>query len=303
MKKERNLGKQIWQNRMCYIMIAPFMILFLLFIILPILMAVYFSFTDFNLMDMASAGFVGIENYIRMFLDDEAFMTSVRNTLLFAVITGPVSYFACLIMAWLVNEMNPKIRSVLTFIYYAPTISGMVYVMWTYIFSGDMYGLLNNVLMSLGLITEPIQWLTDPDYMLGVVIFVQLWMSLGTSFLSYIAGLQNVDKQLYEAAAIDGVKNRFQELIYITLPSMGPQLLFGAVMQIGAAFSVSQICMTLVGFPSVDNAALTTVTHIYDMGNIHYEMGYACAMSTVLFLFVLLVNNIIQSFIKKHAEV
>lgn len=238
MKKQYSLGKRIWQNRMCYIMIAPFMILFLLFIILPIIMAVYFSFTDFNLMDMASAKFVGMQNYIRMFLDDDAFMTSVRNTLLFAVITGPVSYFLCLIMAWLVNEMPRKVRSVLTFIYYAPTISGMVYVMWTYIFNGDMYGLLNNVLMSMGIITEPIQWLTDPDYMLGVVIFVQLWMSLGTSFLSYIAGLQNVDKQLYEAAAVDGVKNRFQELIYITLPSMGPQLLFGAVMQIGAAFSV-----------------------------------------------------------------
>ena len=157
--------------------------------------------------------------------------------------------------------------------------------------------------MSLGLLSEPIQWLTDPATSLGVIIFVQIWMSLGTSFLSFIAGLQNVDKQLYEAAAVDGVRNRWQELIHVTLPAMGPQLMFGAVMQIGAAFSVSAIAMTLAGFPSTDNSALTIVTHIYDYGNVRFEMGYACAISVVLFLFILLVNHIVQSVIKKHADV
>ena len=284
-------------------MMAPFLITYTLFIIVPIVIAIIFSFTDFNLLNIESLRFTGIDNYIRMFLDDDAFITALRNTLIFAVITGPLSYFACLIFAWLINELNPKIRALLTFVFYAPTISGMVYVMWAYIFSGDMYGLLNYILMETGMITEPIQWLTDPKYMLGVIIFVQLWMSLGTSFLSFIAGLQNVDKQLYEAAAVDGVKNRFQELIYVTLPSMGPQLLFGAVMQISAAFSVSSICMTLAGFPSVDNAALTIVTHIYDHGNVHFEMGYACAMSVFLFVFIMIINQIIQSIIKKYADV
>lgn len=190
----------------------------------------------------------------------------------------------------------------MTFFFYAPSISGTLYVMWSYIFSGDMYGWLNYLLMSMNLISEPVQWLSDPSTMLGVIIFIQIWMSLGTSFLSFIAGLQNVDKQLYEAAAVDGVRNRLQELIYVTLPSMGPQLMFGAVMQIGAAFSVSSICMTLAGFPSTDNAALTVVTYIYDYGNIRFEMGYACAISVVLFAFILLVNHVIQRAIARISD-
>ena len=281
-------------------MILPFFLLFGIFIVLPIGIAVIFSFTDFNMLEWP--GLVGIENYIKLFLEDDVFLVAVRNTLIFAVITGPVSYFACLLFAWLINELDRRVRAVMTFFFYAPSISGTLYVMWSYIFSGDMYGWLNYLLMSMNLISEPVQWLSDPSTMLGVIIFIQIWMSLGTSFLSFIAGLQNVDKQLYEAAAVDGVRNRLQELIYVTLPSMGPQLMFGAVMQIGAAFSVSSICMTLAGFPSTDNAALTVVTYIYDYGNIRFEMGYACAISVVLFAFILLVNHVIQRAIARISD-
>lgn len=299
----RNKGvlARMKKYRVCYLLIAPFFLLFFLFIVLPIIISVFFSFTDFNMMETPQG--VGLENYIKLFLDDNDFLVAVRNTLVFAVITGPVSYFACLLFAWLINELSPSVRSLMTFFFYAPSISGMMYVMWGFIFSGDMYGYLNYFLMNLNLISEPIQWLTDPDTMLGVVIFIQIWMSLGTSFLSFIAGLQNVDRQLYEAAAVDGVRNRMQELIYVTLPSMGPQLMFGAVMQISAAFSAGAICMTLCGFPSTDNAALTVVTHIYDYGNIRMEMGYACAISVVLFAFIILVNNVIQKVITKISDV
>ena len=299
-RRSATLGKRMYQYRACYAMIVPFLLLFGIFIVLPIAIAVFFSFTDFNMLEWPSL--VGLENYIRLFLEDDVFLVSVRNTLIFAVITGPVSYFACLLFAWLINELDPRVRAVMTFFFYAPSISGTLYVMWSYIFSGDMYGWLNYLLMKMNLITEPIQWLSDPDTMLGVIIFIQIWMSLGTSFLSFIAGLQNVDKQLYEAAAVDGVRNRLQELIYVTLPSMGPQLMFGAVMQIGAAFSVSSICMTLAGFPSTDNAALTVVTYIYDHGNIRFEMGYACAISVVLFAFILLVNDVISRAIAKISD-
>ena len=296
-----SVWKRMKQYRVCYLLILPFFALFLTFIVLPIIISVFFSFTDFNMLE--SPHMVGAENYIKLFLDYNEFLVAVRNTLVFAVITGPVSYFACLLFAWLINELNPRVRALMTFFFYAPSMSGMMYVMWGFIFSGDMYGYLNYFLMSLNIISEPVQWLTDPDTMLGVVILIQIWMSLGTSFLSFIAGLQNVDKQLYEAAAVDGVSNRMQELIYVTLPSMGPQLMFGAVMQISAAFSASSICMTLCGFPSTDNAALTVVTHIYDYGNIRFEMGYACAISVVLFAFILLVNHVIQKVIAKVSDV
>lgn len=284
----------------CYLLIAPFYLLFGVFVIAPIAIAVFFSLTDFNMLQLPS--FTGIQNYLTLFFEDDVFLIALKNTLIFAVITGPISYFACLFFAWMINELKPALRAVMTFIFYAPSMSGMLYVIWTYIFSGDMYGLLNQLLMSLEFIDEPIQWLTDTDTMLTCIIIVQIWMSLGTSFLAFIAGLQNVDKSLYEAGAVDGIRNRTQELIYITLPSMGPQLLFSAVMQISSAFAVSDICMTLAGFPSTDNAALTIATHAYDYGMIRFEMGYACAVTVVLFGMMVLVNNRIQKLINKYAD-
>ena len=285
----------------CYLLIAPFYIIFSIFVIAPIAIAIFFGFTDFNMLEPPK--FIGLSNYLTLLFEDDVFLVAVRNTLIFAVITGPISYFACLFFAWMINELPRTLRSVMTFVFYAPSMSGMLYVIWSYIFSGDMYGFLNQLLMSSGLVKEPVQWLTDTKTMLGCIIIVQIWMSLGTSFLAFIAGLQNVDRSLYEAGAVDGVRNRMQELIYITLPSMGPQLLFSAVMQISAAFSVSDVCMTLAGFPSTDNAALTVATHAYDYGMIRFEMGYACAVTSVLFIAMLAVNNCIQKIIGKYAAV
>lgn len=285
----------------CYLLIAPFYIIFSIFVIAPIAIAIFFGFTDFNMLEPPE--FIGLSNYLTLLFEDDVFLVAVRNTLIFAVITGPISYFACLFFAWMINELPRTLRSVMTFVFYAPSMSGMLYVIWSYIFSGDMYGFLNQLLMSSGLVKEPVQWLTDTKTMLGCIIIVQIWMSLGTSFLAFIAGLQNVDRSLYEAGAVDGVRNRMQELIYITLPSMGPQLLFSAVMQISAAFSVSDVCMTLAGFPSTDNAALTVATHAYDYGMIRFEMGYACAVTSVLFIAMMAVNNRIQKIIGKYAAV
>lgn len=293
--------QKIKKARSCYLMVFPFLLLFTVFIVIPVIVAFVFSFTDFNMLE--TPNFVGLDNFFRMFLEDDSYMTAVRNTLIFAVITGPLSYFACLIFAWLINELSPVTRAILTVIFYLPSMSNMIFVIWTYIFSGDQYGVLNTVLMQMSIIKEPIQWLTDASTIMPVIIFVQLWLSLGTSFLSFIAGLQNVNTELYEAAAVDGVKNRWQEVIYVTLPSMGPQLLFGAVMQISGAFSVGSICVTLAGFPSTDNAALTVVTHISDYGSTRMELGYACAMSFVLFVIMFITNNVIQSIIRKHTDI
>lgn len=299
MIKKNSIGKRMWQYKTCYFMLFPFYLIFTVFVIAPIAIAIIFSFTDFNMLQMPN--FEGLKNYVQLFFDDDVFLVAVRNTLIFAVITGPISYFLCFFFAWMINELPKMARAVMTFIFYAPSMSGMLYVIWAYIFSGDMYGLLNQILMSLNIIREPIQWLTNTDTVLTVIIIVQIWMSLGTSFLAFIAGLQNVDYSLYEAGAVDGIRNRIQELIYITLPSMGPQLLFSAVMQISAAFSVSSVCMTLAGFPSTDNAALTIVTHAYDYGMVRFEMGYACCITVVLFVVMITVNGLIQRIINKFS--
>lgn len=277
-----------WQN---YALMAPFLILFALFTLIPIIYSVVISFTNFNI--FTTPTFVGWDNYLRMFFDDDVFIIAIRNTLIFALITGPVSYVLCFVFAWLINELRPKVRAVVTLIFYAPVLSGTAFTVWSFIFSSDQYGLLNGYLMELGILREPMGWLTDPAYILFVVIFVPLWMSLGTGFLSFIAGLQGVDRTLYEAGLVDGVHNRFQELWYITLPVMKPQLLFGAVMQIVSSFSVADVSVRLAGFPSTQYAAETLVTHIMDYGTVRFEMGYACALACFLFALMYLANKLV----------
>ena len=287
-----------------YLMLLPFGLLFLFFILLPILASVILSFTDFNLVQ--TPHFTGLDNYIRMFFDDSVFTISLNNTIVFALLTGPLSYFICLLFAWLVNEFRPGIRSVFTFMLYVPSLSTAVYTVWAFIFSGDQYGLLNSFLMSMGFLNEPIQWLTDSKYIMGCIIVVQLWMSLGTSFLSFIAGFQGIDHGQYEAGALDGISGRFQELIYITLPNMKPQLLFGAVMQIGSSFAagaVGQSLLTAAGATangvSTQYAASTLITHMNDMAGVRNEMGYACAIAVLLFLMMLGFNALVQKILRR----
>lgn len=280
------------------LMLLPFFTLFSLFTIIPVLTSLTLSMTDFNILQ--APRFVNIENFIRLFVDDDIFMIAVKNTMIFALITGPVSYFACLFFAWLINELRPKVRAFLTLVLYAPSIAGNTFFIWQFIFSGDQYGLANSFLMNLGILDEPNLWLTDPSYSLAIVIIVQLWLSLGIGFLSFIAGLQSVDREMYEAGAVDGIRNRFQELFYITLPAMGPQLMFGAVMQISASFGVGMVSAALAGNPSTDYAAHTIVLHMQDYGTTRYQMGYACAIAAVLFAFMLLINQLIKKVLSKY---
>jgi len=282
--------------KISYIMLAPYLILFTVFTLLPVVISVFLSFTYYNLLEAPRIIF--IDNYRNLFLNDDVFLIAIKNTLLFALITGPVSYLACFLLAWVINDFRPKFRALLTVVFYAPSISGAVYMIWLIIFSSDSYGFVNSFLMGIGIIRDPVLWLEDPRYVLGVIILVQIWLSLGTSFLAFIAGLQGVDKSLYEAGAVDGITNRFQELWFITLPSMRPQLMFGAVIQITAAFGVGDVSTALAGFPSVDYAAHTVVNHITDYGGLRFEMGYASAIATILFLVMIGTNQMIQKLLK-----
>ena len=299
-EKADSIWYRIRSNKGCYAMMAPFFAFFIFFTLIPVLISIVLSFTYFDMVQMPS--FIGLQNFENLFLNDDLFLTALRNTLIFAFITAPISYFLCLFFAWLINELSPRMRAVMTVIFYMPSIAGNIYTIWQFIFSGDQYGMVNSLLISLGLITEPVQWLTDAKYALTICIIVQIWLSLGTAFLSFVAGFRSVDKTLHEAAAVDGVKNRLQELFYITLPSMGPQMLFGAVMQISSSFAVSGICISLAGFPSTDYSAYTIVTQITDFGQMRYEMGYACAIAVVLFAMMVLTNGAVQKILKRFTD-
>ena len=280
-----------------YLFILPYYLIFVVFTILPVGTAIGLSFTYFNVLEAPS--FVGVSNYVQLVLDDSLFMTALKNTLFLSLITGPLGYLLSIALAWLVNEFGAKLRSVLTLLFYAPVISGGAYMIWQIIFSGDAYGMANGLLMQLGVINEPILWLTDPRYDLGIVIVVQLWLSLGTSFLAFIAGFQTIDASLYEAAAVDGIRTRWQELWYITLPCIKPQLMFSAIMSITSSFTIGDQITMLVGFPSPNYAAHTIMHHLQDYGSTRFEMGYACAIATVLFLLMVVCNTLIQKFLRK----
>ena len=281
-------------NKACYAMLLPFMSLFIIFTVVPVVMSLPMGFTNFNMIETPK--FVGLSNFYTLFLNDDVFLIAVRNTLIFAIFTGPFSYILSFIIAWLINEMNAFLKT------YAPSMTTSVYVTWQLILSGDSYGYLNAVLIDLGILNEPAQWLTDTNYILTVVIIVQLWMSMGAGFLAIRAGFQNIDKSMYEAGAIEGIKNRWQELFYITIPSMGPQLLFAAVIQISASFTVGVVGQNLVGLPSTDYAAHTIMNHATDYGNIRYEMGYASAICFVLFAAMLLANKGINWLLGKYLD-
>lgn len=299
-KKEGKLWNRMKKSKTSYLMLAPYLILFTFFTIAPVLVSIGLSFTYFNMLEAPS--FVGWANYIKLFLDDDIFMIALKNTLLFAVITGPVSYILCVLFAWIINEFRGKLRAFLTLIFYAPSICGQAYLVWNIILNPGKTGWLNGILIKMGFIDEPILWMQTEKYVLPVLIIVQLWLSLGTGFLSFIAGLQTVDKSLYEAAAMDGVKNRWQELWYVTLPSMKPQLMFGAVMQITQSFAVADISIQLAGNPSINYAGATVVTHLLDYSSTRYEMGYASAIATVLFLLMVGTNKLVQKVLGRVGE-
>jgi len=294
------LLKNIKKSKHYYILMAPFAVLFFTFTIIPVFMSLGISFTYFNLLEPPR--FIGLDNYLKLILEDEVFVVAIKNTLILAVVTGPISYLMAFVFAWLINELRPKLRAFMTLIFYAPSISGNAFLMWLLIFSGDVHGYLNALLIRFGFMTDPIVWLKDPKYMMMVIIIVQLWLSLGVSFLAFIAGLQSVDKNLYEAGAIDGIRNRWQELWHITLPSMKPQLLFGAVMQITTSLAIAEVSMQLVGFPSIENAGHTIVTHLIDYGTIRFDLGYASAIATILFLIMITTNLIVRSILRKVGE-
>ncbi len=292
--------KEMKRNYVAYLMLLPYYVIFLLFTIIPVVVSLVLSFTSFNMLEPPI--FIGADNYIRLFLEDDIFIIACQNTLIFAAVTGPVSYLLSFVVAWFINELPPKIRALVTLVFYAPNIAGSVYLIWSVAFSSDAYGYVNSMLLYLEIIDTPIAFFQDATYVMPLCIVVALWTSLGTAFLSFIAGLQIVDVSLYEAGAVDGVKNRWQELWYITLPYMKPQLMFGAILAITGSFGFGGIVDALAGNPSVDYCAWTITHHLGDYGGARYEIGYASAIATVLFVIMIGANFLVNKLLSKVGQ-
>ncbi len=300
MTKGRYIRSQMKRNWVGYVMVAPFLIMFLAFTVVPVVLSILLSFTSFNMLQFPE--WKGLDNYVQLFLADDLFITAFSNTMLFAITTGPASFILAFIVAWFINELSPRLRAFVTLIFYAPSIAGTAYLVWGIFFKGDIYGYVNGWLLKMGMISEPIVFFKDVNYIVPLCVVVAIWTSLGTTFLSNIAGLQGVDRSLYEAGAIDGVKNRWQEAWYITLPSMRSILLFGAVLAITGSFGFGAIVDNLCGNPSTDYVAWTLQHHLTEYMGTRFEYGYASAIAVVLFAIMMGANALVQKFLSKVGE-
>lgn len=297
-EKIKHTLREMKRNRFYYLLLLPFLLMFVVFKLIPVLSSVVLSFTDFNMVQ--TPNFNGISNYTRLLFSDDVFMKSFKNTLVFALVTGPIGYILSFVVAWLINNFKGRFRSLFTFFIYSPILGGNIFFIWTYIFSADSKGLLNSVLMNLNIVQSPVEWLSDTKYNFYVCILVIIWMSFGTGFLSFISGLQSLDPVYYEAASLDGLRNRWQELYYVTFPQMGPQLLFGAVTSISGAFAIGAQNAVLTGNPSTDYSTHTLILHMQDYATVRYELGYASAIAVVLFVIMVttywFINRILRQF-------
>lgn len=270
------------------LLLAPYLLLFSLFIAIPVIIAIGLSFTYFDVINTPE--FTGLSNYISLLTSDEIFLKYIiPNTFKYALIVGPGGCILSFLLAWLVTQIPAVPRTILTLCLYMPSMVGtlMIQVVWKTIFSGDQRGILNSFLISHGWIDMPINWLLSPDYLMKVMIIVALWQAMGIGFLAMISGILNVNDELYEAAYVDGMKNRFQEVIYITIPSMKPQMLFAAVMSIVNAFNTGWIGPALSGTnPTPGYSGNLILNHIEDYAFSRYEMGYAAAISVVLLIMI-----------------
>jgi multiple sugar transport system permease protein len=274
--------------------ITPYWTLFAIFVIVPVVLAFVLSFTYFNTIEFPTI--IGMRNYVELITMDTVFMQYVLpNTIRFAFIVGPIGYFLSFILAWMLAQIPHRPRTVLAIILYSPsmTMGVAMGVMWAIIFSGDQAGYINSLLLNLSIIQAPIQFLQSPQYLMSIMIIVSLWSSMGVGFLAMLAGVLNIDPTLYEAAYVDGMKNRAQEIFYITIPMMKPQMLFGAVMAVVGTFQAGAIGVILSGSnPTPQYAGQLIINHIEDFGFIRYLMGYAAAVSVVLLILVYAISKV-----------
>jgi multiple sugar transport system permease protein len=275
-----------------YLFLLPFFVLFAMFIIIPVIWGFFISFNSYNIINPMK--WIGLSNYINLFTNDDMFIKALQNTLYFAVIAGPIGFISSFFFAWVINQL--KLRNAFSLAFYAPSITSVlaISVVWLSMFSSTRVGIINNFLINLGLITDPIGWTIDPKYIMPLIIFISVWMGLGTGFLTNLAGFATMNPDIYEAGKIDGIKNRFQELFLLTIPQMKPQLLFNAILSIVASLNVYDLTVQIAGFPSPDNCALTLVSYMYDRGFVRFELGYASAISFVLLLISFVLGQIVM---------
>lgn len=285
----RQLRKKKWSPRQKkealwgLLFVSPFIIGFLGFMFLPMMFSFIGSFTNYNI--TSRMDFIGLTNFRRMFTQDELFTTSLYNTAYYVLFNVPLTAVGSVFLAVLLNRQIRGIRLFRTIFYLPAVLSGVaVYVLWMQLLSPST-GLINTILSWVG-ISGP-SWLFDPQWTKPALIIMRLW-SVGGAMLLYLATLQNVPKQLYESAEVDGA-GFTRQFFHITLPMITPIIFYDVVTSTIGAFQIFQeaYVMTEGGTGGPANSLLFYNLHMWNQAFVAYNMGYAMAMSMILFLIVL----------------
>jgi len=289
--KKQRLGHTPRDVGVAWAFFLPFGILFMVFTIVPVVLAILLSFTNYTVIQ--SPMVIGLENYLYLITSDNNFITAIQNTFAFAILSGPISYIASFIMAWVIDGL--KFKNVFSLAFYAPSLASSfaMSAIWLVFFSNDSYGHLNDLFLKLGWISEPILWTQTPAYILPIVTIISVWMGMGNGFLGFLAGFQGLDRQVFESGAIDGIQNKYQELIYLILPMMKPMLLYGAINTITGSLGIFDIVVNIAGFPGPSMAGLTIAGHLNDYAFTRFDIGYASAIAVILFLITFVLGKVV----------
>ncbi len=289
-QKLRSFCDEMHKNRSAYFMMTPFFVLFIAFTVLPVIGALPTAFTDFKL--PGSAAFAGIENFRDLFIENELFISALKNTLVSFLITGLGGFVLCIFAAWLISPLGKRLKTVFAVILCLPSFLYGAFAVCGIAFGEGMESPLNSALMCLGIITSPVDWLNSTPASFLLMQLSKLWGTFGISFLVTLAGFDEAhgcceNAELYDAARIDGLSNRFGHLIFVTIPVSAPHLALAAVLQIAAALSPGSVFTTTP-------ANMTLTDYMLTMGAGEFDIGMASAVGVLITAFSLLVYFIVR---------
>ncbi|NQU95640.1 MAG: sugar ABC transporter permease [Candidatus Omnitrophica bacterium] len=285
-----------------YIFIAPAVLLFLIFVVGPVIASFYWSFTEYDAIHAPK--WVGLANYKNIFFNDPRFWKSVRNTCLYTLGVIPLGTALSLLLAIAVDQQI-RFKNFFRAIYFIPSVTSVIAlsVIWKWLFAGEKYGLINHILIRVGL--QPVDWLMSPVWTLPAIMIMSIWASLGYNMILFLAGLQTIPKTVYEAADIDGA-NVFDKFWHITLPLLKPFTVFVVIIGFITSFQVFErvyiMTQSELGIGGVLDSALTVVAYLYDMGFRKFKMGYASALGYIVFVVVFIITIINIKFVKTKVE-
>lgn len=300
---KKSLVSELVEQRYSYLFIAPAIILFSVFVLIPVIASFFLSFTKYN--TLSAPRWVGLDNYYQILFQDPRFWKALCNTTIYVVGVVPVGICVSLLLAVAIDR-KIKFKNFYKSIFFMPVVTSIVAVsvIWKWLFAGEKYGLINHWLMKMGI--NPVDWLMSPTWTLPAIMIMSIWAGLGYNMILLLAGLQTIPRTFYETADIDGATGWYK-FWHITLPLLRPTLLFVVIMSMINSFQLFEQVYIMTsgtgeGVGGVLDSALSLVAYLYERGFQRFEMGYASAIAYILFAIIFVTTLVNTKVIRAKFE-